>query len=91
MATNSALTAVEKKMSNVINLIKKTDYNTKTSEIKTKITDHNHDKNITTPEFNNIAAGVFTARLARENLITKTGFDTELKKLLTKLLQTFAC
>ena len=65
LATNSALTAVEKKMSNVINLIKKNRLIT---------TDHNHDKNITTPEFNNIAAGVFTARLARANLIKKGRF-----------------
>ena len=55
-------------------------YNTKISEIEKKITDHNHDKYITTPEFNNLAAGVFSARLARKNLITKTDFDAELKK-----------
>ena len=52
MATNSALTAVENKIPNVSNLVKSTDYNTKTSEIKNKVNDHNHDKYITTPEFN---------------------------------------
>ena len=49
----------------------KRDYNTKISEIEKKITDHNHGKYITTPEFNNFA---------RAKLITKTDFDAELKK-----------
>ena len=29
-----------------------------------KLTDHNHDKYITTPELNTLAADVFNARLA---------------------------
>ena len=41
--------------------MKKTDYSTKIIEIEKKVSDHNHDKYITTPEFNNLAAGVFTA------------------------------
>ena len=81
LATNSALTAVENKIPNVSSLVKKTDYSTKVSEIEMKITDHNYDKYITTPEFNNLAAGVFIARLARANLITKADFDAELKKI----------
>ena len=56
----------------------KTDYNTKISEIEKKVSDHNHDKYNTTPEFNNLPAGIFNARLARENLVTKTDFDTKL-------------
>ena len=36
---------------------------------------------MTTPEFNNLAAGLFTARLAQANLVTKTHFDTKLKCL----------
>ena len=36
---------------------------------------------ITTPEFNTMAAYVFSARLTRENLITKTDFDAELSYL----------
>ena len=59
LATNSALPAVENKMPNVSNLVKKTNYNTKISEIEKKITDHNHEKYITTPEFNNLAATLF--------------------------------
>ena len=39
----------------------------------------------TTPELNKLAAGVFTARLAQENLATKTGFDTKLTSLNKKL------
>ena len=50
------------------------------SEIEKKVSDHNHDKYITTPEFN-IVIGVFTARLAQANLITKTNLDTELEKI----------
>ena len=49
--------------------------------MKKKITDHNHDKYITTSEFNTLAARVFNARLAQANLVTKTDFDTELKKI----------
>ena len=35
-----------------------------------KLTDHNHDKCITTPEFNALAGSVFNARLEQANLIT---------------------
>ena len=38
--------------------------------LKLKLTDHNHDKYITTPEFNTLAADVFKARLAQANLVT---------------------
>ena len=37
---------------------KKTDYNTKINEIEKKITDHSHDKYITTPEFNKLTAEI---------------------------------
>ena len=64
LATNTALTTVGNKMSNISCLVKKkTDYNTKITEIEKKLTDHNHDKYITTPEFNTLAANVFNARL----------------------------
>ena len=47
----TALTAVEKKIHNVSNLVKKTDYNTKISELENKVTtDHDRDKYITTQE-----------------------------------------
>ena len=50
LATTSALTAVENKIPNVSNLPKKTNYDTKANEIEKKITDHTHDKYITTLE-----------------------------------------
>ena len=53
LETKSALTAVENKIPDVV---KKTDYDTKTSELEKKVTDQNHYKYITTPEFNNLAA-----------------------------------
>ena len=49
LATTSALTAVENKISIVSNLVKKTDYDTKVNEIEKKLTDYKHDKHITTP------------------------------------------
>ena len=66
LATNSALIAVGNKISDNSSLVKKTDYNTKVSEIENKVNNHNHDKYITTPEFNTLSADVFKARLAAE-------------------------
>ena len=64
---------------------KKTYYNAKINELEKKVTDHNHHKYITTPEFNNIKEEDFNARLARANLVTNTGFDTKLVNLNKKL------
>ena len=50
-----------------------------------KLTNHNHDKYITTLEFNTLAADVFNARLAQVNLITKTDFDAKLSSLNRKI------
>ena len=55
------------------------------SDIEKKLTDHNHDKYITTPEFNTLVADVFNARLAQANLITKTDFDATLSSLNRKI------
>ena len=80
LATNPELTAVENKIPNVSSLVKKTDYNTKIRDIEKKITDHNHDKYITTPEFNTLAADVFNARVAAQtDLMKKSEFDFNLK------------
>ena len=62
LETTNALTAVENKIPSVSNLVKKTNCNTKISELEKKLTDHNHDQYITTPEFNSLAASVFNAR-----------------------------
>ena len=64
----------------------KTDYDTKITEIEKKLTDHNHEKYITTLEFNTLAATVFNARLAQVNLITKTDFDAKLSSLNRKII-----
>ena len=88
LATNSALTDVGNKIPDVISFVKNTDYNTKISEIEIKVNDDNHDKYITTPEFNILAARVFNAGFAQIDLVTKTAFDVKLKKkLVTELLQ----
>ena len=71
LVTKTALTA------DVSNLVKKTDYNTKIKEIENNLSNHNHDKYITTPEFNTLAADVFNARLSQANLVTKTDFDVK--------------
>ena len=52
-----------------------------------KLTDHNHDKYITTPDFNTLAADVFNARLAQANLVTKQIFMLNYQVLIEKLLQ----
>ena len=62
LATTSALTAVKNEIPSVSNLLKKTDYNTKLSETVKKITDHNHDKYITTPKLL-LTAEIFDLRL----------------------------
>ena len=51
LATTNALTAVENKIPSVSNSVKKTNCDTKISELEKKLTDHNHDKYITNPEF----------------------------------------
>ena len=51
---------------------KKTDYNTNISEIEKKITDHDYDKYITTPECNKLTTQNFTARPNQRNLARKS-------------------
>ena len=65
--------------------LKKTDYDTKITELEKKLSDHDHDKYITTPEFNTLAANVFNARLAQADLITKTDFDAKLSSFNRKI------
>ena len=76
------MTAVKNKISDACSPVKKTDYNAKISEIKNKVNDHNHDKYITTPEFNNMAADVFKAKSAvQTDLIRKPDFELKLKSI----------
>ena len=44
-----------------------------------KITDHHHDKYITTPEFNKLTAENFAARLVQANLASKNDITTLVK------------
>ena len=79
------------KIGNISSLIKKTDYNTKITEIEKTLTHHDHDKYITTPEFNKLSADVFDTRLVRASLNQKINSNktkhllvkNELKKLKT--------
>ena len=82
LVTKTGLTTVENKTPSISSLVKKTGYDAIITEIEKKLPDHNHDKYITTPEFNNMAANVFNARLAQANLITN--FEAKLLKVLIK-------
>ena len=62
--------------------IEKIDYNTKINEIEKRITDHNHDKYITTPEFNDVTSEHFVARLKQVNLASKSDIAYFVKKIL---------
>ena len=85
LATNSALITIENKIPVISILVKTTDYNTAISEIDNKVSDHNHDKYVATPKINILAEGVFNARLAQANLVTKIDFDTKLQSLDEKI------
>ena len=60
-------------------LVKKADYKTKINEIEKKITDDNHDKYITTQEFNKLKS-YFITRLAQANLAFKSDISDFVKK-----------
>ena len=64
--------------------LKKKNYDPNISELEKKLSNHDHDKYITTPEFNTVAA-VFNARLAQADLITKTDFNAKLSSLHRKI------
>ena len=81
LATKPALTTVENKIPSISGLVKKTDYNTKITDIENILSNHNHDKYVATSEFNTLVANVFNATLAQLNLITKTDFDAKLSSL----------
>ena len=79
LATKTTWTTVENKIP-VINLVKVT-------EIENKLNNHNHDKYITTTEFNTLAVDVFNARLSQANLVTKTIFDNTVSSLNSKIVE----
>ena len=61
-----------KKVPDTNGLVSTTALNTKISEAENKIP--NHDRYITTLEFNKLTAETFTARLKQANLVTKIDF-----------------
>ena len=65
--------------------LKKTDNDTKGTEIENKLNNHNHEKYIDTQGFNKLAADVFNARLSKPNLLTQTDFDDKLSSLNRKI------
>ena len=86
LATKTALTTVENKIPDVSGLVNKTDCNTKITKIEKKLINRDHDKYITTPEFNTLVANVFNARLAAQaNLKSKTDFDIQVSSLDSKI------
>ena len=62
---------------------KKTDYDINITEIENKLNNHYHDKYITNPEFNTLAA-VFNAKLSQANSVAKTIFDLNLIRVILK-------
>ena len=66
-------------------MVKKANYDTKISELEKNLTDHSHDRYITTPEFNTLAANVFNTRIAQANQIKKADFDAKLSSLNKKI------
>ena len=74
LATKTALTTVENKIPDVSNLVQKTGYNTKVTHIENKLNNHNHDKYITTPEFNTLAADFFECEISTNQFDNKNRF-----------------
>ena len=55
------MTTVENKILDISSLVKKSDYNTKITDIENIFNNDNHDKYVATSEFNTLAANVFNA------------------------------
>ena len=64
----------------ISDLVKMSDYNTKINEIEKKITHHNHDKYIIIQEFYKLKTDNFTATLKQANLASKNDIDDFIKK-----------
>ena len=77
--------AIENEVPTVSSLVKKINYDTKISKLGENLTDHDHGKYITTPEFNTLAASVFDAKLAHTDLIKEKSFDAKLSSLNRKI------
>ena len=87
MATNSALTAVENKISDVSNLVKKTDYDAKILDIESNY--------ITTANYNKFTKEIVDNSMKNKNLVDRSAFarfinNTDLYKKLATLIATLA-
>ena len=65
MATRITLTTGENKIPSVSNLVQKTDYDPKITEIEKKLSNHNHDKYIDNSEFNKSGNDVFNTKIVQ--------------------------
>ena len=90
LATSSALTAVENKIPDVSSLVKKTDFNTKVIKIEGKIPDvsslvkkTDYATEIANIKNDYVANAALNAR--HKDLIQKTKFDAEVKKVNDKI------
>ena len=66
---NAKIKRIKNEMPSFSNLVIKTDYETKMNKTEKKITDHNHDKYINTPEFNKLTSENLAARLKQTSLV----------------------
>ena len=81
LATKTSLTAVENKIRNIKSSVKKQIITQTFLKLKRNLLIIILINILRHPEFNNLAADVFNARLAQANLITKTDFDAKLSNL----------
>ena len=82
LATKTLLATVENKIPDISSLVKKIQ---KLLTSKKRLTDHNHDKHVTTPDCNTLASDIFNARLKRANLVAKANFDNNVSSLDRKI------
>ena len=54
-------------------------------KLKRKLSDHIHDKYITTTEFNKLATDTVNTRIVQANLVKKTDFGNKLSNLNRKV------
>ena len=73
LATNAALTAAEKKIPDVSNLVKKTDYDAKITKIENEY--------FTTSDYNKFTKDIADNSIKRKNLATKRDFDAKLQDI----------
>ena len=77
LASTAALFAAQNKIPNFSNLVKKRNI---TQKLNKNTSEYNHDKYVTTQEFNKLTSGNFDARLAQANLASKSDFANFVKK-----------